>query len=360
MTTLVRYTPENRILDLSSLPLSDYQLITSLHGTIERDQSILICLRPPGGEMRVVCRGGKYFAAHFPGGAHGRHPITLETDEHRRQKDYWVQAGQLAGFEVETEVSLPAGERGSMDVVIKGPVGTDIECQRKKPAPGHRDHRSIPQRTVKYCRAGFLPIWFNGRGVSIPMWLAKVPALGCSYNSWETAMPKPRAALATGFGDFGEFRCIAGFGGRCPETGGHACRKIHPRVVAGRTGLPGEEVAAQVPAGEIVPVQNWNGNVFLVRRAEFDRFLEMTDGLYGRWLVEPAPESSHTRHGESSKPCTSDRHSSSQPPAQDEPVQPIQLTLDGTLFPAEPFRVPRARRPRTEVDTNERFGFDPT
>jgi len=355
MTTHVRYTPENRVLDLSRLPLSDYQLITSLHGTIKRDQGVLICLRPPGGEMHVACRAGKYYAAHFPGGAHGDHPITLETDEHRRQKDYWVQAAESAGLHVETEVSLPTGERGSMDVAITGSqVDTDIECQRNKPAPGDRDHRSVPQRTAKYCRAGFLPIWFNGRGVSIPMWLAKVPALGCSYNRWETAMPEARAALATGFGDFGEFRCIAGFGGKCPETGGHACSKIHPRVIAGRVGMPGEEVAALVPAGEIVPVQNWNGNVFLVRRAQFDRFLEMTDGRYGRWVLAPAPEGRRTRRDDSPKPCISDRHSMAQR-RQDTPVQP---TLDGTLFSAEPYRVQRDRQARAVSDTDKSFRFD--
>jgi hypothetical protein len=360
MTTLVRYVPENRVLDLSSLPLADYQLITNLHGTIKRDDNILICLREPGGEMRVVCRGSKYFAAHFPGGAHGTHPIVLETDEHRRQKEYWVQAAEAAGLHVETEVSLARGERGAMDVVITGGmVNTDIECQRRKPAPGHKDHNSVAQRTAKYRRAGFLPIWFNGRGISIPMWLAKVPALGCSYNSWETAMPRPRAALATGMGDFGEFRCIAGFGGRCPETGGHACKKIHPRVVAGRTALPGEEVAAQVPAGEIVPLQNWNGNVFLVRRAEFDRFLEMTDGLHGRWVVGPSPEGRPSRRDDGPKPCASDRHGSQQTLAS---AEFVQLTLDGTLFPTEPYlhRPQRQLRPRKPGNANERFGFDPT
>jgi hypothetical protein len=360
MTTLVRYTPENRVLDLSSLLLSDYQLITRLHGTIKDGQDTLVCLRPPGGAMHVVCRGGKYFAAHFAGGAHGPHTITLETDEHRRQKDYWVQAAESAGLHAETEVALSTGERGTMDVVITGSrVDTDIECQRKKPAPGHRDHQSVPQRTAKYCRAGLLPIWFNGRGISIPMWLAKVPALGCSYNRWETAMPRPRSALATGFGDFGEFRCIAGFGGRCPDTGGHACRNIHPRVIAGRAGLPGEEVAALVPAGEIVPVQNWNGNVFLVRRAERDRFLEMTDGRHGWWELGLIPEGRRSRVGNDPKPCTNDKHDGSpqQLLVRDDP---LRLTLDGTLFPAEPYRAKPPRRARPTGDTDERFGFDPT
>ena len=170
-------------------------------------------------------------------------------------------------------------------------------------------------------------------------------------------MPAPRAALATGFGDFGEFRCIAGFGGKCPESGGFPCRKIHPRVTAGRTGLPGEDVAGLVPAGEIVPVQNWNGNVFLVRRAVFDRFLEMTDGQHGRWVLGPVPEGRHARREDGPKPCTSARHTGPQLLSQDEP---IQLTLDGTLFPAQPYQAQQTRRVRTMNDTNERFGFDPT
>jgi hypothetical protein len=45
-----------------------------------------------------------------------------------------------------------------------------------------------------------------------------------------------------------------------------------------------------------------------VRQAEFDRFLEMTDGLHGRWLLGPVPEGRHTRRDDGSKPCTSDRH----------------------------------------------------
>jgi hypothetical protein len=40
--------------------------------------------------------------------------------------------------------------------------------------------------------------------------------------------------------------------------------------------------------------------------------------------------------------------------------EPIQLTLDGTLFPAEPCQAVRTRQARTVSDTNERFGFDPT
>jgi hypothetical protein len=145
MATYVRYVPEDRELDLARLTQADYQLITDLHGQIRRGEPALICLRPGGqsGEMFIRRRGGRYFAAHFPGGGHGEHQISLESPAHRRQKDYWVRGAQAAGLSAATEYPVRGGR---LDVAITGgKVQTDIEIQRSEITPS-----TAKRRTTKY------------------------------------------------------------------------------------------------------------------------------------------------------------------------------------------------------------------
>jgi hypothetical protein len=45
MSTLVLYTPQNRLLDLARLTERDFALISSLQYTIKRGHRILLCQR---------------------------------------------------------------------------------------------------------------------------------------------------------------------------------------------------------------------------------------------------------------------------------------------------------------------------
>jgi hypothetical protein len=277
MATDVRYEPEGRDLDLAHLPPCDYELVTGLYGTIKRGDRVLTCLVTGGDTEMYVKRSknGTLFGSHFPGAGHGVHPINPETIEHRRQKDYWARAAEACGLDAATEVRIPGGV---LDVAITGgAIATDVEVQRIEVKTA-----TVARRTRVYSRAGFLPVWFNDRGTR-PLWLRTVPALGCTPRPWDAEMPKPRSVGATGLGVLRVVRCqVSEFGGRCPETRRKLCGQRHPLVEAGKPGLTIDDLAGLIPAGEIVPLRSWNENVFLVSKADFVRFREMTGGL-GKW-----------------------------------------------------------------------------
>jgi hypothetical protein len=337
MATDVRYEPEGRELDLASLAPRDYQLITGLYGTIERGDRVLTCL-VSGGDLEMYVkrsRNGNFFAAHFPGEGHGDHPIAPETVEHRRQKDYWVRAARACGLDAATEVRVPGGV---LDVAITGgPVTTDVEVQRVTVKLA-----VITRRTRTYHKAGFLPVWFNDGG-SRPLWLRTVPALGCTRWSWDRAMPRARSIGATGLGALRVVRCDVGeFGGRCPKTHRAPCGRMHPRVDAGKGHLTVDDVAGMIPAGEIVPLRYWNGNVFLVSLVDFYRFRDMTGGL-GTWapVAGVAPgRSSASLHPE---PCHNPTHNAPIPSAQLYPLTTNAAPSGHVRQPADvPLRGSRA------------------
>lgn len=96
--------------DLSALTPSDTARIAELHGNIERGDGVLECKEPGGGEMYLRKHGDRYYAAHFPGAqCTADHTMTPETDEHKRQKDYWCRAADSAGFEAVPEYKTTGG-----------------------------------------------------------------------------------------------------------------------------------------------------------------------------------------------------------------------------------------------------------
>ena len=276
LTTLVKYTPMDCELDLTCLSPADYELITSLHRHIDRGDGILICLQPGGGngEMYVKKIGSNYFAAHFPGGAHGEHPIFAESPAHLREKEYWARSARDAGFHAEIEFPV---RRGKLDVAITGgPVATDIEIQRSDITA-----RLAKARTTRYSKAGFLPVWFNDSGGRRLPWLREVPAMGCTARSWEV-LPRARTVLATGLTSFQPAKCAVGTFEHCPETHKNTCGRFHP-LIGPWHGLHVDDVAAMLPAGEIVPLRARRGIVYLVSRESFACYRELTGGL-GEWL----------------------------------------------------------------------------
>jgi hypothetical protein len=258
----------------------------------------------------------RFVAAHFPGGGHqGGHPISPETSEHRRQKDYWARAAADSGLSASTEVCVKGA--GLLDVVITGgAVLTDVEVQHSAEAEAE-----IKRRTTRYHKAGYLPVWFNDAGAR-PTWLRGVPAVGCGGVRWDKILPARRTVTAEGIGALREIRCQVGafgrvFEGRCPMTGGRPCGRIHPEVTAGKRRLI-DDVASMVPAGELVPLTYFDRNVFLTRLADFTRYQEMTEGL-GEWPPTAGKAPLQRRGSQRPQWCRNPEHDtpvSPEPPAQ--------------------------------------------
>lgn len=334
MTTYVRFAPEDRVLDLSELSQVDYDLVAGLRGNIDRGDGTLICLMPGGqnGEMYIRrVADDIYRAVHFPGGAHGPHPVTLETVEHRRQKEYWARAAEDNGFSAIQEV--PVRGAGVMDVTISGgAVATDIEVQHS-PIP----ETTVKTRTTRYARAGFLPVWFNDAG-GRPTWLNEVPALGCNPRPWDV-LPSRRAVTATGLGVLRLVTCdisVTEFNGRCPDTGNRPCGRRHPVVAAGRVGVTVDDVAGMIPSEQLVPLRYRTGAVLLVSPGDFARYQDSTGGL-GAWYPGSKAVKSTRTQRQDRELC---RYPGHRPDGwQDQNIRPVL-----TIPRADVEGIPRTRR----------------
>lgn len=270
MSTLVRHTPDDRVVDLANLSQGDYELISALHGAVKRGQRTLICLQSPesddAAEMFIRLRGGKYWAVHFAGGAHGPHELALESDEHRRQKDYWHRAAEGAGYRASKEFRTTNGT--ILDVAIEGPRRTGIEVQHSS-----IEVKLAKARTTKSYRAGWLPVWFLDSD-NRPPWFHQVPALSCNRISWG-ALPPPRAATAVGLTKFTPLRCTPGAFQTCPEGRKRPCGAWHPNREPW-PGLTVDDVAGLVPAEQILPMRDTRGHVHLVSPASLALYRELT------------------------------------------------------------------------------------
>ena len=290
MSTLVLYAPEERLLDLAELNQHDFVLISGLHGQIKRGERILLCQRASSGdedgaEMFVRLRHGRYAAVHFSGSnCTMTHEISRESDEHRRQKDYWQRAAEDAGYRATQEFRTSAGT--ILDVAIDGPRRTGVEVQHSALAT-----RLATSRTTKSFRAGWLPIWFLDSDQT-PPWFHKVPTLGCNRLPWSSTPPR-RSATALGPSKFVAKRCTVLNFGSCPASSRkrpkRPCGRHHPQREPWR-GLTVDDVAAMIPAEEIVPMRDMHGDVHLVAPENLKLFREIS-GLGGEYI----PGSSRTR-----------------------------------------------------------------
>lgn len=269
MTTRVLYVPDNRELDLSRLSEGDYQTIASLRGEIGRGDRVLLCLEPavPGhDEMFVRRRDGKYYASHFAGGGHGSHRIARESDEHKRQREYWHRAGDDAGYRSDTEFTTRTGS--VLDVAIHGPTRTGVEVQRSRITVS-----TVSDRTARSHRAGWLSLWFTA-AERLPKWFHRVPSVGCNHIRWDNLPPRG-SAVATGLRRVGTAKCTVRNFDRCPSDRRH-CGGDHAKLEQWH-GLTLDHVAALVPAGKAVPLVTAGGTVYLVPPED----LEVHESLTG-------------------------------------------------------------------------------
>jgi hypothetical protein len=282
MSTLVRYIhgQVDRLIDLAHLDSRDFALIRSLRGEIRRHDRILLCQQAPaddeGAEMFVRLTGDRYWAVHFRGSScTSEHEIAEESVEHRRQKDYWQRAAEDAGYPVTQEHRTGRGT--ILDVAIDGPHRTGIEVQHSAIEP-----TLVKSRTTKSFSAGWLPVWFLDSDRT-PPWYTQVPALGCNKLTWKS-LPPARAATATGPRRMIPTRCALGTWDYCPTRGRHRNKRTRPPRVCGLMhpnpepwrGLTVDDVAEQLPAGELVAMRDLLGDVRLISSADLELFQEMT------------------------------------------------------------------------------------
>ena len=215
-------------------------------------------------------------------------PAASLSDEHKRQAEYWARAAEDAGWRVDLEHSPGAG--AGPDALIHGPVLTGVEVRRSEMAAS-----SVVRRTARAADANVTNVWYSGRSGS-PGWAWRVPTvlpreLGVDRPADDEAavdetwavMPPRRAVAAAGLRVLRTVKCAVGNIDRCPY-GRNWCGLHHPRPVPW-SGLVVDDVAAKMPAGEIVPLRFWGVKmlgsrrrdaVLLVSPADFALYEEMT------------------------------------------------------------------------------------
>lgn len=256
MSTLARL--DGTIVDLSALTPSEMARIAELHGNIKRDDRALECMEPGGGEMFLRRVGDRYHAVHFSGShCNGNHTVTPETDEHKRQKDYWCRAADSAGYEAVPEYKTAGGTR--VDVLVKGPVlvGAEVQHSGLKLAAARK-------RTTKTANAGIVPLWTSDSDRE-PAWLHKVPSMRVNDTDWSSGMPPAGTATATALREIEMTLCdVTGFS-QCPNTGSRHCGQWHPKLVP-LIGMTLDGAIAGAASGDLVPIVNRSGYVYVVPR----------------------------------------------------------------------------------------------
>jgi hypothetical protein len=284
MRALIRYVPEDIVLDLGLQDLghADGRTIMERHyrqsaqsrPEFNASRPAFVCLRHEGSSnpgLYLKRISEQWWACHYELSQCGsmRIPAPM-SDEHKRQVDYWARAAVSVGWTVELQRSLATGTRP--DAVIRGPVDTGIEVQRHEMTA-----RSAVARTDKAGLGNILEVWFTSR-TPAPKWAYKVPSVMESTLPWDVT-PPPGSAVATGLRTIVPARCSVENFHRCPESGRRQCGRQHP-VDRPWHGVLIDEVAAQVPAGEIVPMRfrrtSRTSDVFLVAPASLALYEDMT------------------------------------------------------------------------------------
>lgn len=310
MRRKIRYVPDNIELDLSEPDLGHpdgLKILQRHHRQSERPSMgfskanpAFECLAHQDGTNPGLFpqrRNGEWWAYHYEAGNCRDYRLWAPmSDEHKRQTEYWARAAQDAGWRVELEHSLHTGTRP--DALIHGPVMTGVEVQRSSMTAG----RAVT-RTRKAATAGVTDVWFSGRA-GAPPWAWRVPTvlpreLGIDRppddDVWATIPPR-RAVAAAGLRVLRASKCTPANFSRCPY-GRNWCGRFHPRPLPWG-GLAVDDVAARLPAGEIVPLRFWGVTmpgsqrrdaVFLVSSADFRQYEEIT-GWSGSVSFEPEIE----------------------------------------------------------------------
>lgn len=188
-----------------------------------------------------------------------------KSDQHQWQQDYISRAAEDVGFPTEQEVILASGAR--LDVKIDGAVGpVGFEVQHS--------FLSVPKvrrRTSKANKEGIPLVWSaDHKG---PAWAFKVPhieANGCPDGS----TPRRAWTVTTGPRQILPIECSLKNADLLPgcqrPRRRNWCGSWHP-VFRPIAGLVVDDIAQQVPSGELVPLNTrTKQGVILVSAAHYD------------------------------------------------------------------------------------------
>lgn len=213
--------------------------------------------------------GSAIVAAHWPNtNLGGSHQITIGvSDEHKRQVEYISRAGEAAGFDVATEVSLSTKVRS--DAVIYGPTTTGIEVQRSALTA-----QAAKARTTKARRAGVLPIWFSDAADKDPSWFGHVPGVRMNQQAWDTVPRAGSVTVVSGVRIVQVRRCRDIRNNTCPNRR-RGCNRWHPELEP-RIGTTVDDLAELIPTGKLVPINHktllGRSQVFLVSSIDKQRY----------------------------------------------------------------------------------------
>jgi hypothetical protein len=317
MRAAIRYVPEAIELDLAEPDLGhpDGHQILERHyhqsnqprPEFNRHRPAFVCLRHaagtnPGLYLKKI--NGHWWAVHYESSSCDsiRVPAPM-SDAHRRQVEYWARAAEDAGWRVELGARLAAGTRP--DALIRGPVPTSIEIQR--------DAMTAPAAVARSRKAQLgevLDVWFSSR-TPAPKWTFRVPSVLELGLPWDVVPPR-RTAAAAGLRVIEPVRCSQENFRRCPETQGRQCQQHHPRERPWRNVLI-DDVAARVPAGEIVPMRfrrsSRSHDVYLVPPSSLELYEELTGTEAGLSLGrdEPAAAAAPAARAAGHADCRSDQ-----------------------------------------------------
>lgn len=312
MQSKILYTPDQIVLDLGQPDLGHpdaLDILTRHYRQSEhpgmgfsRTRPAFVCLTHkgavnPGLFLKRI--NGEWWAVHYESGTCGSKRLpTPMSDEHKRQTEYWARAAQDAGYRVDVEHNLHTGTRP--DALIHGQIPTGVEVQRSTMTAS----RAVA-RTSKAAKAGVTDVWFSGRSSSVP-WLWRVPTvlpreLGTDDPredpTWDSLPPR-RAVTAAGLRVIHPAKCEPVNFSQCPY-GRNWCGKYHPRAEPWRHKAV-DDVAAMVPAGEMVPLRfhgvkllnnrRHRDAIFLVSPTDLELYEELTGWAGRAWFRTEAED----------------------------------------------------------------------
>jgi hypothetical protein len=293
----IRHVPTGTVLDLCA---PDYghpdgrAIISDLYGRMTRGTPMLLCKHgsPIYLQMRPTHQGSadrQMWGIHFDGSQCERPASPGISDEHKRQTEYVIRAAEHAGYTATAEVMLES--RVKPDAVIYGNESVAIEVQRS-----YIKRAAAVGRTKKAIQGGMAAsVWFSDREpTSPPDWFFRVPSVGMNQLPWGVLPPMGSARVTSGMATIEAAKCSYTYFPKCPQSGGRPCGQFHPhRGVRsedqGGTGLAVDDLAAQVPAGEIIPMRFRGKEVLLVSRASLTLYEELT-GRPAELVFHPAAE----------------------------------------------------------------------
>ncbi|PZT93645.1 MAG: hypothetical protein DI630_26765 [Gordonia sp. (in: high G+C Gram-positive bacteria)] len=193
--------------------------------------------------------GEKLFAVHYPGTGHdGSHPIG-ESDEHKRQKEYFARAAVGAGFAVELEKSTGNGTRPDVTVIGTGSTRIGGEVQHS-----HLSEGAAKSRTTKTIKAGYTPMWVNDKGLEKQPWLYLVPSVTINRLNWDVELPVPGSAFAIGVVKVSALMCTSSNFDYCPEGKRLPCGNFHVSLRDPWRGLTLDDLIGMSAASQVVPI----------------------------------------------------------------------------------------------------------